>query len=184
WADAADAAIASPAVTREILTTTLPVWSGDTGTREQGKGHPSPRFPRPRLLPVLFERYAQHDVPPGVERELLVAAQEAAVRRVRDVAHGDIDPALPAPQRPLEPRPAAREPRIRLGISVHPQRVRGRDMDERAGRRDVDEARDRVAIHRELAADPRALPAHGDVNVRPRLRLQAGIPDLVAGLAQ
>src|SRR2546430_10464271 len=59
-------------------------------------------------------------------------------------------------------------------------RVRGRDVDERIRRRDVDEPPDRVAIRGELDADPSALPPQRPVELRPRLRLEPGVSDLVA----
>src|SRR5439155_4344979 len=63
------------------------------------------RFSRTPPARGLFERQPQHEVPPRVEREFLVPAEEAAVRRVPHVTHREVDadPAAP-PQRPIEAR--------------------------------------------------------------------------------
>src|SRR2546426_5932119 len=49
---------------------------------------------------LISERDSEHDVPTGVERELLVAAQETAVAHIGRVADRDIDVANLAEQRP------------------------------------------------------------------------------------
>src|SRR5437899_10780514 len=59
-----------------------------------------------------------------------------------------------------------------------------RSRHERVRGPDVHESVDRVAVSRELDPDARAMPAHSDVQVRPRLRLESGIADLVARLPQ
>src|SRR2546430_9671734 len=49
------------------------------------------RPPRSTLFPYTTLFRSQHHVAPGIERELLVAAQEAPVARVGHVFHRDID---------------------------------------------------------------------------------------------
>src|SRR5439155_15910912 len=62
------------------------------------------RFSRTPPARDLFERQPQHEVPPRVEREFLVPAEEAAVRRVPHVTHREDDPDPAPPQRAIEAR--------------------------------------------------------------------------------
>src|SRR5256886_13954940 len=57
-----------------------------------------------RTAILVSERDSEHDVPTGVERELLVAAQETAVAHIRRIADREIDVADPAEQRPHDAR--------------------------------------------------------------------------------
>ena len=113
------------------------------------------------------------------ERQRLVGRSIGAAHGVRAGAQrergGDFD---------FDRGLAAQELRVRMLVAVRPQRVSGCDVHERVRGCDVDESSDRVAVARELDADARALPAHSGVEVRPRLRLEAGVSDLVARLAQ
>src|SRR5438093_200834 len=151
----------------------LPRGSFDLDARVGAVGPPAPAG----AVQLGAERRARR----RYERQRLVGGPIGAAHGVRARAQrewgGDFD---------FDGRLAAQQAGISLLVAIHAQRAwRGsRYRHERVRRRDVDEPVDRVVVSRELDPDARALPAHADVHVRPRLRFEAGVSDLVARLAQ
>src|SRR5881397_3194378 len=142
---------------------------------------------------LISERDSEHDVPTGVERELLVAAQETAVANIGRVADREIDVAGPAEQRPHE---AGREIEERVAPGRDVERIEsglpGSDFD----------LGPRVGAVRPAQADAMQLGAQGSPSrrnerqrlprrlVRPAHRVHAGAQcerdrdrDLDCGLA-
>src|SRR5207247_3800068 len=85
-----------------------PLFPYTTLFRSPARPAPAPRrrarFSRTPPARGLFERQPQHEVPPRVEGEFLVPAEEAAVRRVPHVPHREVDPDPAPPHWPIDPR--------------------------------------------------------------------------------